>query len=739
MVNKTEKTICVNKYDYMHYYTRCKEVWFLSNRIIEEKIDNLINLNSKFNDSLDEKDNSIENERELNLNDDEKENTLNGIEPDIEKEQNQNNQSSQDPKFIEGQLVDKKAKDFIKSQFQVDVVIDYDDKAYDKIRFDNELSAKKTKEDLIKLLRKHQTFIMFQPTFICKTPSGSNCVTKCDCLVYKSENECNLIEVKGSSSTKLIYLLDLLFQKYVIDNADVDLHVNNYYLCLIGCNHATKGIIPFILTKYINLSKDGSTISKKKTIKLHGDEDKVFDDITDSLAIKQKLQEIQNQYINEKEACKTGENGGYTIDQVLSAIFNQSSEEDFFKNLMQNGCNESNAKKLAHNFFSKYEKYYELIKNFDENIKEIFDQKKIFLQISCNIPKLLPCDKCNYKYKKCDYQAKCQALFANYYKNKKEFYPYLYSGKVFHADEKYQIYNDIANKVIDFSNGVNDTNLKCFKDNVCEKKYLPLFNSVSDIVNEKCIIDNEALRFLGDKLFSRPKRVYFDFESIDPAIVPLTGFIPLNHVVTQCSIIKTDNYYVMENPDNMLRDPKDITIDWFKCIIKHLYEGDNAWYIVYNKAFEANRLHEIDMLIAEPEYHEKIKNICDNIFDLVDFFNTTHFEKILDKIAILPEKLHGYYTIKKVINDLIPLNILKSVGCKHYNDPELSKVHKGDAAKDATMLRYLSLFSNEASITDEDWKETEKALKTYCENDVRAMIAVEKYIKQEFIDKMPKQ
>jgi hypothetical protein len=30
-------------------------------------------------------------------------------------------------------------------------------------------------------------------------------------------------------------------------------------------------------------------------------------------------------------------------------------------------------------------------------------------------------------------------------------------------------------------------------------------------------------------------------------------------------------------------------------------------------------------------------------------------------------------------------------------------------------------------------------LKKYCENDVRAMIAVEKYIKQEFIDKMPKQ
>ncbi|MBP5783138.1 DUF2779 domain-containing protein [bacterium] len=42
--------------------------------------------------------------------------------------------------------------------------------------------------------------------------------------------------------------------------------------------------------------------------------------------------------------------------------------------------------------------------------------------------------------------------------------------------------------------------------------------------------------------------------------------------------------------------------------------------MVYNKTFEANRLHEIDMLIADPQYHKKIKCICDNIFDLVDFF-----------------------------------------------------------------------------------------------------------------------
>ena len=105
---------------------------------------------------------------------------------------------------------------------------------------------------------------------------------------------------------------------------------------------------------------------------------------------------------------------------------------------------------------------------------------------------------------------------------------------------------------------------------------------------------------------------------------------------------------------------------------------------------------------------------------------------------ILSKKLRGYYTIKKVINELVPKRILREVNCKRYNDPQLSQIHKGDVAKNATMLRYLSLFSNEVSMTNKDWNETSSALKIYCENDVRAMIAVEKYIKEEFIDKLSK-
>lgn len=66
------------------------------------------------------------------------------------------------------------------------------------------------------------------------------------------------------------------------------------------------------------------------------------------------------------------------------------------------------------------------------------------------------------------------------------------------------------------------------------------------------------------------------------------------------------------------------------------------------------------------------------------------------------------------------------------------KYIKGDVAKNITMLRYLNLFIKENLITDEEWKNISQALQKYWENDVRAMIAVEKYIKEEFIVKLTK-
>ncbi|MBP5783135.1 DUF2779 domain-containing protein [bacterium] len=154
-----------------------------------------------------------------------------------------------------------------------------------------------------------------------------------------------------------------------------------------------------------------------------------------------------------------------------------------------------------------------------------------------------------------------------------------------------------------------------------------------------------------------------------------------------------------------------------KAIIDHLYEGDDAWYIVYNKNFESVRLQEMDDLLKDPAYSLKIQCIRNNIFDLADFFNAK---------TLLLNDLHGFYSIKKVL-ELIPDSILKETKSVPY--PTLEQVHKGDEAQNVTTKRFFHLMD------DEEWQTTAHNLQLYCQNDVRAMIAVEKFIKYKYIDK----
>ena len=58
----------------------------------------------------------------------------------------------------------------------------------------------------------------------------------------------------------------------------------------------------------------------------------------------------------------------------------------------------------------------------------------------------------------------------------------------------------------------------------------------------------------------------------------------------------------------------------------------------------------------------------------------------------------------------------KQVGCKNYKS---LNVQNGSQAQDKINNRFFGV------IDDKKWKAIEKNLKQYCENDVRAMIALE--------------
>ena len=699
-LDKNEKQIYVNKYDYMHYFTRCNPVQFLTNAQVENIISNQTN-ELKNSDKLDlVEDNTDFFEKEINENDDLRQNQLNG-----------NNQTSADidnneTQLIEGKIVDKWARNFIAAQYHVDTIIDYDDDKYKNIQFDNEKAAFQTKNDIDFLMKDKKTFILFQPTFISKTPNGSKYVTKCDCIVYLNADECYLIEVKGSSRSKLIHFLDMLFQKFVLANSY--LKVNNYFLCLIKCTRSEKGQIPFIIDEYINLDKHESkpkqSLSKTQDI----------------LALCKE----ENELLKIKEEYKTGKKKDIHLDDALKVVFNESLPSDL--KFIQS--------KIPSTTIDKCQPFLNLGKDFYQVIDEIARKKMLKEEID----DLIPCDYCSSKYKDCQFKSECKELFKTRYLSNPQkyvaYYPYDFSGDVFKS--QLAAYNEIKEHQIDINNFAS------FKS-LISKNYLDLFN------NKEFTIDEAKVKILWKELEVVPNRVYFDFESIDPVIPPINGGIPLNHTVTQNSIIKTKNYYEIESVENMIIDPQKITIEWLKSIVDKLYSPKPTLYIVYNKSFESDRLKDIDFIIKDPQYHKKIESIRNHIFDLMNFFKNNIKKFPLKKNSedkngfnqsspILSKKLRGYYTIKKVINELVPERILREVNCKRYNDPQLSQIHKGDVAKNATMLRYLSLFSNEVSMTNKDWNETSSALKIYCENDVRALIAVEKYIKEEFIDKLPK-
>ncbi len=194
-------------------------------------------------------------------------------------------------------------------------------------------------------------------------------------------------------------------------------------------------------------------------------------------------------------------------------------------------------------------------------------------------------------------------------------------------------------------------------------------------------------------------------------------------VVNQVSIITDNNTQPIDTLEcnNIVIDPKIISINDFKYIIDQILKDvvgdvDEYNFVVYNVSFEKSRLNEMKILINEQEYNEKVDKIVKNLFDLANYFD------IRKKECIYVWSLKGYYSIKKVLDMIMKEqpHIFNLTGCKNYKQ---LKIGNGLQAQSASTLRFFD------RITTNQWKEKVDDLKIYCENDVRAMIAVEQWIK----------
>jgi hypothetical protein len=204
-----------------------------------------------------------------------------------------------------------------------------------------------------------------------------------------------------------------------------------------------------------------------------------------------------------------------------------------------------------------------------------------------------------------------------------------------------------------------------------------------------------------DILVRNTKKVYFDFESLNLATRVIKNTLPFMQTCNQVSVIFDHGDKNLTHSNNVVIDPIEMTLDSYKEIIdailpsKDLAECEKYIYIVYNKSFECTRLNEMKSLFERAqvpyakEYGMKVDIINKKIYDLADLFD------LRKDCGIAIEKIHGFYSIKKVlpiVNELYP-EIFNQVKCLDYKTlPQIQ--NGGDAQKESTK-RFFNLLSDE--------------------------------------------
>ncbi len=336
------------------------------------------------------------------------------------------------------------------------------------------------------------------------------------------------------------------------------------------------------------------------------------------------------------------------------------------------------------------------IEEFDGVIEELYQLKLDFLnhtEEQSFVFDIKPSFNDNGNFKKCDYWLYLRTLYQIM-----GYELFHYSGNMVYQTgaylEKYQKGDDIKQY------------FKAGKEALFFDNNLPV------------VIDKPLTKKFLDQL--KDKKVYFDFETINIATRVIDDTFPFMQIITQCSIIISDGTkpYSALTCNNIVIDPLNITIDGFKNVVDSLYMGEEYSYVVYNKSFESSRLREMINYINEPEYTRKIECIINNIYDLADFFQIR-----AEGVPFLIKEFGGFYSIKKVLPYIEKnhYHLYEETGCKDYKK---LAVQNGLECQNKTTLRFFDRLS------PTEWDELYHNIQVYCENDVRAMIAVELFVKK---------
>lgn len=668
----------ITKYDYIAYYTKPEYFWFYKNDEIKASLETIYKQLQHSNNKIDDYS--------------EDENTVDDFEFDsyeyyTEIKNELSNIDDNNPLIVEGKILDQESKKHIINIYNKEdvLIVDFDDKQY----------KNKTMEELSQITQdiilNNKNIIFFQPVFI-----SNNMITKPDAFI-KRDRDFIVIETKGTTTSKIHHFLDILYQKNVIESIDYLNQLEpvfDYFLCIVKYERLLKDNVSFVITPYINPGKSlaFNTIIKKS--------------------------------VNNCEYLKACAKMGYVVIEDTNNIHNQ--EYNYALNLKKitNGnvdiINERLESKINHSTKKSLEAVKEKIllavHEFDDVIDKLW-QHKSKMSENDYVTKIYPNKNDKGLFKNFDFFPEERKIYSLYGYNRFD-----YSGKIADQSGESLINAKIKEDLIEFIKPPSKNS---------KIDYLSLFQYANNFD-----VNLENTFKLWNQL--KNKKVYFDFETLNTSIRPIDNCFPFNQIVTQCSIIKDDGTGIENvNCDNLIIDPTSIDLNWYKKVIDSIYyganpvydeelekyiidpESNNISYIVYNKSFEKTRLEEMAHLINDKYYFAKVESIIKNIFDIADFFILSSS----NGYCLFFKELCGFYSIKKVLPLISKYSpeVFNKTKCLNYNDLE---VYNGKICQDKTALRFFKL------IDDNEWKTIASHLQIYCENDVRAMIAVEYFIKE---------
>lgn len=529
----------------------------------------------------------------------------------------------------------------------------------------------KTQEELSILtqyyLENNKNIILFQPVFI-----NGSLITKPDALV-KQDYEIRIIETKGTTTAKRHHFLDIYFQSQVINGLKyLDDFVIEYSLCLVKYCYANKGEVPLVITDDINITKsvsfpEGVTVAMKAFVKEgHG-----------PIAKTKEGLEYVDSPMNITKLC----DGNFSDVSVRAEAPRRA--------------------KTCHTFRAKVEG---VINNFYVICQALKEIKESRINSGNDvIDDIVPHANEKSYWKNSDLWLQLRSLY-----QVKGYRLFNYSGNIMKQTE-----DDLSK----YSKSANEF------DFIKKPEYTDYFCELAPAIT----INKEALLKMWSEL--KDKKVYFDFETINSPIRPIDDCLPFMQILSQCSVIIDNNDGTPVDQlkcNNIVIDPKHIDVNLFKGVVDALYKGSDYSYIVYNANFERSRLLELKNYFDSSDddylaYCAKIDCIVANLYDIANYFDLTK-KKYGSPVII--KKLGGFYSIKKVLPYIMENypDIYHMTGCKDYHD--LHVVQNGKICQNETTKRFHD------KLTDEEWHALEEDLKIYCENDVRAMIAVEYFIKE---------